>query len=89
MSSPNELAGTALALTGRAAELLRCWLDGFAEQAAAGEPVDLKELGAHLTCVKRTLEIARIAGALDPGEGGGDGWNMDPEALRRILSDED
>jgi len=83
--SPNELADHALSLTGEAEELLRRWLDDF---SGRGE-IDLKELGAYLTCVKRTLEIARIAGAIAPGEGGGDGWGMDPEALRRILSEED
>lgn len=85
--TPNELADHALSLTGESGELLRRWLDEFS--ARGGGDVDLKELGAYLTCVKRTLEIARIAGALAPGEGEGDGWGMDPESLRRLLSEED
>ncbi|MCC5876608.1 MAG: hypothetical protein JJU11_10360, partial [Candidatus Sumerlaeia bacterium] len=72
-----DLAASALRLTGESTRLLDQWMDQFVENfkevREQGTTPDLKELAAFLACIKRTLEIARIAEALEGGEGGGDG----------------
>jgi hypothetical protein len=91
--TPAELAEVALRLAGEASLKLERWLAvlerGLAEAEEGTRPPDLKELAAFLACVKRTLEIARIAGILQPGEGGSHGTGVDPESLRRLLFEED
>lgn len=89
----DELAKAALRLSGESTGLLDQWIrnvdDGSGKSGEKEGTPDLKELAAFLTCVKRTLEIARIAEALDGGEGGGDGGSMDLESIRRSLFEED
>lgn len=64
-----------------------------ADMAAAEsleEAPELKDLVALLTAIKRILEILRVAELMHPDSAAhGQLPAVDPEALRRILSEED
>jgi hypothetical protein len=95
MISPDTLGRDALQLSAEACAKLARWLPLFegrlAEAEASGVPPDLKDMTQFLTALKRTLEIARIAGLLSPGENSHDAARLalDPEALRQLFPEED
>jgi len=94
MPDPGSLGAEALELAGVACQKLARWLPLFearlAEAEAAGVPPDLKDMTQFLTALKRTLEIARIAGILAPGDSAhAQAATMDPEALRALFPEDD
>ena len=92
MSDPG-LARSALDLAALSADRLTRWLVLFdlqlADAEAASRAPELKDFAAFLTCLKRVLEIARLAGLLDQKEDLSGASQLDPEFLRKLLSDED
>lgn len=88
-----ELAAVALELAGEAAGQLKRWQALFEESLCDAEDDDrlleLKEFAAFLTCLKRTLEIARIATIDAPGGTDEQQPALDSETLRKILFEED
>lgn len=91
--SSSEIAEIALRLTGESATKLERWMrlfdETFQEHESRGTAPDLKELAAFLACVKRSLEIARIAQALNQSKGELHEAGLDLEGLRRVLFEED
>ncbi|CAN5435702.1 hypothetical protein BH09SUM1_BH09SUM1_17800 [soil metagenome] len=82
-----------LSLTEQASAMLARWLVLFETRLAEAESseslLELKELVQFLTALERSLKIARLADLLRPKGADGSQHEVDPEALRRILLDED
>ncbi|MBI1292295.1 hypothetical protein GC173_13820 [bacterium] len=95
MGSPQSLGEDALVLAAEACTKLARWLPLFesrlAEAESAGAVPDLKDMTQFLTALKRTLEIARIAGILAPGDAAHDDTRnpLDPETLRQLFPEDD
>ena len=94
MPDPGTLGSEALDLAAIACRKLARWLPLFearlADAEAAGVPPDLKDMTQFLTALKRTLEIARIAGILAPGDTAhAQADALDPETLRALFPEDD
>lgn len=94
MSPPrDELLQHAMLLSADAAAKLARWLVLFEHVLANGEaalrPPELKDFTAFLTCLKRALEIARLASLLEPRPDDPAQASVDPQLLRQLFSDDD
>jgi hypothetical protein len=95
MTSPELLGEEALRLASEASAKLARWLPLFevrlSEAESVGAVPDLKDMTQFLTALKRTLEIARIAGILSPGEVSHDATRapLDSETLRQLFPEDD
>lgn len=88
-----ELAEKALALAAESTAKLERWLALFESRLAEAEqsdtPCDLKDFVAYTTALERSLKIAKLAQLLAPETADDRAETLDPDALRKLLSEED